>query len=435
LANAQAERLFGYSRRELEGAPVEMLLPEHLRARHQILRRSYFENPETRIVGSSQIFNAQRKDGQKIPVEIGLNTVVVEDTPVAVATIVDVAGHQRHEDHLATIIDTSGDAIISNSLTGTIMSWNPAAEHLFGYLADEIIGRDASLLIPPDRVDEERVILDRIKRGERLAQFETFRVAKDGRTLSVSLTISPIRSSGGEISGVSTIARDLTDHRHISEKLRLREARFQSIFDTVTDGIFLFSALDGTIIEVNRPGAAMFGCSRSELVGRGIEDLSSGEPPYTVLEGLRRLETAATTGLTQHFDWHCKGKHGRLFWASVSLRYSSIGGRGTIVAVARDVTEQRAHERRAHEARLAGLAAMRALANLTSRQREILDLIVEGKRNKNIAAALKLNQRTIENHRASIMKRTGAKSIPELIRLAIVAKNFALSIHAPSENS
>jgi PAS domain S-box-containing protein len=121
---------------------------------------------------------------------------------------------------LAAIVESSEDAIVSKSLEGIIQSWNAAAERLFGYTAEEAISRPITLIIPPELIDEERLILERLRRGERLEHFETVRVAKDGHRLDISLTISPIRNDSGRIVGASKIARDITERKRMEKELR-----------------------------------------------------------------------------------------------------------------------------------------------------------------------------------------------------------------------
>jgi len=112
---------------------------------------------------------------------------------------------------LAAIVESSHDAIISKDLDGTITSWNTGATHLFGYTPDEILGRSVTVLIPPDRQDEEPYILGLVRRGERVVSYETVRQRKDGSFIEVSLTVSPIKDSDGRVVGASKIARDITD--------------------------------------------------------------------------------------------------------------------------------------------------------------------------------------------------------------------------------
>ena len=144
-----------------------------------------------------------------------------------IASIVDVTDRKGARDArtlLASIVDSSFDAIITKNLDGIVMSWNAAAERLFGYTAEEMVGKPIRLLIPAERQSEEDGILARLRHGERIDHFETIRVAKDGRRLNISLSISPVRNAAGTIIGASKIARDVTATRAVeAERLRLLE--------------------------------------------------------------------------------------------------------------------------------------------------------------------------------------------------------------------
>jgi PAS domain S-box-containing protein len=138
---------------------------------------------------------------------------LADGTPGVVCCFRNVGERQRAEQNsnlLASIVESSEDAIVSKNLNGRILSWNRGAERVFGYRADEAIGQSIEMLIPPDRLQEEPRIIERMKRGERVEHFETVRVRKDGRRIHVSLTISPLRDNAGRIVGASKVARDVT---------------------------------------------------------------------------------------------------------------------------------------------------------------------------------------------------------------------------------
>jgi PAS domain S-box-containing protein len=142
----------------------------------------------------------------------------------AVNMLVDITERKRAEalaERLAAIVESSDDAIISKDLDGVIKSWNQGAEKLFGYAAEEIVGRSITTLIPPDRHDEETGILDRLRRGEHIEHYETIRLRKDGRQVWVSLTISPLKDANGKVIGASKIARDMTERRHADEQRKV----------------------------------------------------------------------------------------------------------------------------------------------------------------------------------------------------------------------
>ncbi|WP_074078423.1 PAS domain S-box protein [Microvirga massiliensis] len=169
---------------------------------------------------------AERPDGTRIP-------FLPYPTPLhdaagalvgAVNVLVDISEHKRAEEavqRLASIVESSHDAIVSKDLDGIIKTWNKGAERLFGYTAAEVIGKPITLLIPPERHDEESMILARIRRGERLSQYETVRVRKDGTSIDISLTVSPVRGADGRIIGASKIARDITERKRAEMRRQL----------------------------------------------------------------------------------------------------------------------------------------------------------------------------------------------------------------------
>jgi two-component system sensor kinase FixL len=173
---------------------------------------------------------------------------------------------------LAAIAASSNDAIVAKDLTGTVVYWNEGAQQLFGFTAQEMIGAPITRIVPPDRIDEETSILDRIRRGERLTHFETERLTRDGHTIPVSVTISPIRDAEGRIVGASKFARDLSEARRINNELQRREALLQSILDTVPDGLIVIDR-QGIIQSFNMAAQRMFGFTSAEAVGRNVAAL------------------------------------------------------------------------------------------------------------------------------------------------------------------
>jgi len=147
-------------------------------------------------------------------------------------TTTDIHDHKQAEEtslRLAAIVESSDDAIISKSLDGLVISWNAAAERIFGYRAEEMIGQPILRLLPEDRHDEERLILERLGRGERVDHFETVRRTRDGRLLDVSITISPLRDARGTIIGASKIARDITVQKQLARELAQRAVELERL--------------------------------------------------------------------------------------------------------------------------------------------------------------------------------------------------------------
>jgi PAS domain S-box-containing protein len=162
-----------------------------------------------------------------MPIEIGLNAIRAADGIFTLASIVDITERKRAENvkaRMAALVESADDAIVAKSLDGIIRSWNPAAERLLGYRAEEIVGQSVMRLLPEDRLDEEAMILGRVGRGERVEQFETVRRRSDGSMVEVSLTISPIRDVNGAIVGASKIMRDITARKQGERELRRSNA-------------------------------------------------------------------------------------------------------------------------------------------------------------------------------------------------------------------
>jgi PAS domain S-box-containing protein len=169
---------------------------------------------------------AERPDGTRVQF-VPYPTPLLDENGVLIGglnTLVDVSELRRGEEkgfRLASIVDSSHDAIVTKDLNGVITSWNESAEQLFGYRAEEVLGRPITILIPSDRSDEEPAIIERIVRGERVDHFETIRRRKDGSLVEISLTISPVRNAQGKVIGASKIARDITERRQAEERKRL----------------------------------------------------------------------------------------------------------------------------------------------------------------------------------------------------------------------
>lgn len=240
--NSQIEAMFGYTHDELVGQSIEMLVPERQRTAHHQHREDFHQQARIRRMGSGLDLYARRRDGSEIPVEISLSPVATGNGAVVLSVIRDISDRKRIEQELrraneeldrrktrelrdsqnrmSLIVDSSQDAIIGKSLDGIITQWNKGAEHMYGYTAMEIIGRNVSVLCPPERPDEIPAILEKIRKGERVDYFESVRLTKDGRRLNVSVAVSPIYDSDGRVVGASAIGRNITAQKKIEDQLR-----------------------------------------------------------------------------------------------------------------------------------------------------------------------------------------------------------------------
>lgn len=281
--NRQTELRFGMSRGELIGkviwdvfpAAVDSLLYSNLKRAVEEQQPVHFELP-------SKIVSGAWFEAHAYPSKNGVTVYLRDITERREGEIT------RHL--LASIVQSSEDAIISKDLNGVINSWNKGAEHIFGYEAHEILGRSISVLIPSDRYDEEPAILSRIRRGLSVAHYETVRQRKDGTRIDISLSVSPIRDERGIIVGAAKIARDVTRQKRTAEEIAF-QAR---LLDAVEQAV-IATDLDGQIIYWNAFAEQLYGWAATEVIGRNVLEFApSGKTKdraAEILEILKRGES------------------------------------------------------------------------------------------------------------------------------------------------
>jgi PAS domain S-box-containing protein len=334
--NLGATRLYGYTAAETIGKPMTLLLPveranEEAEILERIARGERVEPFET----------AHRcKTGGIIHVSLTISPILDRDGKVIGASHVarDITDRKRIDEqarHLAAIVQSSEDAIVSKTLDGVILTWNRGAERLYGYPAGEAIGRSMMLLLPPDRLGEESAILDRIRHGEEVHYLETVRLTKNGERIDVSLTISPIRDKANRIIGASHVARNITERRRLEQ----RSEHLAAIVESADDAI-ISKTLDGTILTWNRGAERVYGYNPAEITGRPMTILLPEDRPDEETEILQRIRRGDRV---EHFETVRKRKDGERI--DVSLTISPIrDSRGNITGashVARNVTERK----------------------------------------------------------------------------------------------
>jgi two-component system, cell cycle sensor histidine kinase and response regulator CckA len=219
--NTGAERIFGYTAAEMVGHSVYRLIPPELHHEEQIILARIGKGEHVAHYETTRM----RKNGTRV--EIALTVSPVRD---ATGTIIGASSIKRDITErrqatetlarLAAIVESSDDVILTKSLDGTVTSWNASGQRIFGFSPDEIVGRSINLLVPERLQDEERSILARVAEGEHVAHYETMRRRKNGSELHVSLTISPLRNAHGEVTGASSIMRDVTEQRRTEAAIR-----------------------------------------------------------------------------------------------------------------------------------------------------------------------------------------------------------------------
>jgi PAS domain S-box-containing protein len=258
-----------------------------------------------------------------------------------ICTLVDLTDYISNEDDralLAAIVNNSSDAIISKTLEGIITSWNSAAKKLFGYTAEEAIGKHISILIPPSRLHEEDIIIKNISQGIKIDHFETVRVTKHGKAVTASLSISPITDRHGKIIGASKIVRDITEKKQAEE----RQAMLAAIVDTSDDTI-LSKTLQGIITSWNKAAERMFGYTAEEAIGKHISMLI---PPTRLQEEDYIISNIGQGNNVDHFETIRLTKEGKEIPISLSVS-PVMNSKGQVIGaskIARDISFQKATE-------------------------------------------------------------------------------------------
>lgn len=244
---------------------------------------------------------------------------------------------------LAAIVDSSEDAIVSKNLDGIVTSWNAGAERLFGFTAGEMVGRSITQIIPDERLHEEHEILAQIRDGERIGAFETVRLTKNGRLVTVSISVSPIRNGQGQIIGASKVVRDITRNREAEAALRQSEARFAKVFRTNPAAMCVTTIREGRFIEVNERYCQMFGFKREELIGQSAVELrlwdSAEERTSVMIRLLKR-------GIVRDHEGRFRNRSRGLLDALISMEMVDFPGEDerVVITMFADITERKRAE-------------------------------------------------------------------------------------------
>jgi len=261
-----------------------------------------------------------------------------------IASIIDVTERKRGEQvaqQLACIVEFSDDAIVSKDINGIIVSWNRGAQRLFGYSADDIVGKPLTILMPPERQEEGPQILARIRRGERIDHYETVRQRNDGGLVDIALTVSPLKDTEGKIVGASMIARDITERKQAERAWRAREAELEAVISR-TPFMLIRCSPDLRYRFVSPAYAEMLGRRREDIVGRSIVDVIGEEAFKTILPRINKVLAGERAEYEGEVHYQSIGKrflHG-VYTPDKDERGEVIGWIASIL----DVTERRRAE-------------------------------------------------------------------------------------------
>ena len=360
--NAVAEALTGWSHADALTRPlasVFRIVDEQ--------GREPAENPAIRalregtVVGLANHTVLIAKDGSERTIDDSAASIRDEQGKVSGCVLVfrDVSEKRRLERQLASrlidarmlasIVESSDDAIVSKTLEGMIQSWNAAAERLFGYTAQQAVGRHISLIIPPERMAEEDQIVATLREGRRVDHFVTERLRSDGKRLYVSLTISPVKDEAGNVVGASKIVRDVTKQRETEERERglladtvAANAKFRALFDQGA----LFAAIldvDGTIVDPSRPAVEGCGYTRAQVVGKRFWEGPWWTPSPSLVDRIRTATADAAAGKTLRTEMPYFAADAQARTVDITiLPVRDDGGRILfLAAMGTDVTERR----------------------------------------------------------------------------------------------
>jgi PAS domain S-box-containing protein len=334
-------RMYGYARaEEIVGARLDDLLsssnPENVQYLKDFVRSGYrltdAESKEIDRYGRTKYFLND------------LTGIVENEYLLRVwGTQRDITEHKQVEEvraRLAAIVESSEDAIIAKTLEGVITDWNRGAQKIYGYSAEEVLGKPINILVPPDRPNEIPMILERLRRGEAIDHYETVRVAKDGRRLDISLTISPIKDSAGNIVGASTIARNITERKRAEEALKESEWLYRTVIEQAKENIFLVDAETRLIVESNPAFQETLGYTEEELRSLTLYDIVAADRK-SIDSNIRRIleQKHRSVGERKY-----RRKDGSLVDVEVSVSTILRNGRETLCDVAHDITERKRRE-------------------------------------------------------------------------------------------
>jgi PAS domain S-box-containing protein len=342
--NPAAERIFGFTSGEMVGASILKIIPEDLHSEEKhILSRirqglsiDHFETIR------------RRKDGRLVNISVSVSPVRDSNGRVIGASKIarDVTAQreaERARGLLASIVESSDDAIISKDLTGTVTSWNRAAERLYGYTPEEMVGQPVLRIVPPELHDEEQRILAKVRAGERVEHFQTIRVTKAGRRVEVEITVSPVRNAAGAIIGASKVARDLTAKREAD-----RTSATLAAIILGSDDAIISKTLDGIVTSWNPAAERLYGFTADEMVGQSILRII---PVQLYFEEEHILSKIRAGERIEHFETTRMRKDGKIVHVSLTVSpvRDSLGRLIGASKIARDITGQRDAQRKKDE--------------------------------------------------------------------------------------
>src|SRR5271157_164625 len=295
----------------------------------------------------------ENQSQQIIEVSIGPRILSFVVVPITGEGYVNLYGHditerlhaEKEAQFLASMVESADEAIIGKTLEGIILSWNRGTEKLYGYSAQEAVGKPISLIAPPGKFNEIQEILEKVGRGEPIEHFETVRLGRDGKQIDVSLNVSPVRDANEKIIAASTIARNITDRKQAEKTLKDKVEELRRMATVVSDSndAVIMHDLDGKILAWNRGAQDTYGYTESEALGKNVREIVAGpdrEAALTLVEKIKQGE------IVKSFELRRLAKDGRVLdvWLTTTLLTDESGKPVAIATTERDITERKRAE-------------------------------------------------------------------------------------------
>ena len=382
--NTAVEHIYGYAPEELLGKPATMLRAAPAGEAQQIMANNIAILKQHGQLHSE--FQSRRKNGDVFIAASRLSHIRIADKTYIINVQQDVTDLKKSEEtrqFLAAIVQSTDDAIIGCSLDGTVLSWNPAAEAIYGYTSDEMCGKPVSLLIPDQGKNEFAEIMAQAMRGHGVKNFETKRVHKNGVAIDISLTLSPIRDSTNNIIGVAMIARDITEKKKAEENLRL----WGRAIEASSNGIMIVdvAAPGQPIVYANPAVQKITEYTANEIRGRNARILLGGDLDQPGLDEIHAILREQRDGRATLRNYR---KNGELFWNELSIApvREEDGRIIYYIGILNDITENKRNE--AELERRATHDALTCLPNRLLLEDRLQQAIARARRDKKMAAVL-----------------------------------------------
>ena len=339
-ANESFQKMFQFSEEEVLGESVKKFIPSRLRNNYDKQMEHFRRTGEHRLVGTFESVGL-RKDGKEFPFEISLTNWEGDGETFTTSIIRDITYRKNAEKTqaiLSAIVENSEESIIGKDLKGNILSWNSGAEEIYGYKAEEVLGKSISLIFLQDS-DELPKILDLVGHGEKIDHYQTKRVTKEGTIIDISLTISPIKDSNGNIIGASSIARNITREKKAENALAKSEAQLSLVTSNMAD-IICQTNKEGIYIYVSPSAKSVLGYKPMEMIGKSMFDFVHPDDVDSVMSC---MNDAVGKCIAQSVQYRYMKADGSYVWLGtkgtpISSEEGVIKG---FVCNSRDITQQK----------------------------------------------------------------------------------------------